>query len=119
MSINQVTLTGVVEEPGARLLQTASGKAETKFTLAVSDGKGDQMFTLHIPVFVYGANAERAAHELNSGDTVAIGGRVSWKSLLKKDGTKLGLCVSTFAVDVLVKSTATNGAARQLPLMAD
>jgi hypothetical protein len=35
-------------------------------------------------------------------------GRLSWKSTLKKDGTKLGLCVSCFGVEVLVKAEGSD-----------
>jgi single-stranded DNA-binding protein len=118
MSMNQVALTGTVEEPGPKVTQSATGRAETKFTLAVSEGRGEQVFTLHIPVFVYGANAERVAHEVHIGDVIALGGRLSWKSTPKKDGSKLGLCVATFAVDVLVK-VAAPGVVTQLPLIAN
>jgi hypothetical protein len=55
-------------------------------------------------VFVYGNSAEAAAEEIDAGDLIAVDGRLGWKSTLKKDGTKLGLCVTTFGVDVLVKA---------------
>ncbi len=106
MAINSVVLTGMVAEPGPKMTYSSSAKPETKFTLVVSEGKGEQTFHLYVPVFVYGAGAERVAEEVDAGDTVAVEGRLSWKSTLKKDGTKLGLCVSTFGVDVLVKAAA-------------
>jgi hypothetical protein len=44
------------------------------------------------------------AAEVDVGDLIAVDGRLSWKSTLKKDGTKLGLCVSCLGVEVLVKA---------------
>ena len=117
MAINHVVLTGTVAEPGPKMTYSAAAKPETKLTLIVSEGKGEQVFNLYIPVFVYGAGAERAAAEVDAGDTVAVEGRLSWKPALKKDGTKLGLCVSTFGVDVLVKAAGSEAAA-ELPLTA-
>jgi single-stranded DNA-binding protein len=104
MSINHVVLTGTVADPGPKITYSATAKPETKLTLVISDGKGEQVFHLYIPVFVYGANAERVAEDVDAGDLIAVEGRLSWKSTLKKDGTKLGLCVTTFGVDILVKS---------------
>jgi single-stranded DNA-binding protein len=118
MSINSVVLTGQVAEPGPKMTYSAAAKPETKFTLVVSEGKGDQVFNLYVPVFVYGTGAERAASEIDTGDTVAVEGRLSWKSTPKKDGTKLGLCVSTIGVDVLVKATGPAMEAAELPLTA-
>jgi single-stranded DNA-binding protein len=117
VAINHVDFTGTVEAPGPKMTYSASAKPETKFTLVVSDGKGEQTFNLYVPVFVYGAGAERAAEDVDAGDTVAVEGRLSWKSTLKKDGTKLGLCVSTFGVDVLVKASGSE-VADELPLTA-
>jgi single-stranded DNA-binding protein len=112
MSINHVVLTGTVADPGPKLTYSAAAKPETKLTLVVSDGKGEQVFNLFVPVFVYGTNAERVAEDVEAGDLIAVEGRLSWKSTLKKDGSKLGLCVTTFGVDVLVKAdgpTASTG----------
>ncbi len=117
MAINSVVLTGQVAEPGPKMAYSSSAKPESKFTLVVSEGKGEQVFNLFVPIFVYGAGAERTASEVDTGDTVAVEGRLSWKSALKKDGTKLGLCVSTFGVDVLVKAAGAD-AATELPLTA-
>jgi single-stranded DNA-binding protein len=116
VAINSVVLTGTVAEPGPKMTYNSAAKPETKFTLIVSEGKGEQVFNLFVPIFVYGAGAERAAAEVDAGDTVAVEGRLSWKSALKKDGTKLGLCVSTFGVDVLVKAVASDGETAALPL---
>jgi hypothetical protein len=82
----------------------ASAKPECRLTLIVEEGKGDQVFSLYVPVFVYGNGAEAAASDVDAHDLIAVDGRLSWKSALKKDGTKLGLCVSTFGVEVLVKA---------------
>ena len=118
MAINHVVLTGQVAEPGPKMTYSASAKSETRFTLVVSDSKGEQTFNLFVPIFVYGAGAERAASEVDAGDTVAVEGRLSWKSTPKKDGTKLGLCVSAFGVDVLVKAVGSATEAAEFPLAA-
>jgi single-stranded DNA-binding protein len=105
MSINHVVLTGKCADPGPKLTyNAASAKPECRLTLVVEEGKGEQVFSLYVPVFAYGAGAERTAEEVDAGDLIAVDGRLSWKSTLKKDGTKLGLCVSTFGVEVLVKA---------------
>jgi single-stranded DNA-binding protein len=105
MAINHVVLTGTCADPGPKLTYNqASAKPEAKLTLIVSDGKGEQTFNLFVPVFVYGAGAERAAKEVDAGDLIAVNGHLSWKSTLKRDGQKLGLCVTTFNIEVLVKA---------------
>jgi single-stranded DNA-binding protein len=115
MSINHVVLTGKCAEPGPKLTyNTTSAKPECRLTLIVEDGKGDGGFSLFVPVFVYGSGAERAAEEVDAGDIIAIDGRLSWKSTLKKDGTKLGLCVSTFGVEVIRKGEVPVGVTADL-----
>jgi single-stranded DNA-binding protein len=105
MSMNHVVLTGKCAEPGPKLTYSAtSAKPECRLTLVVDKGKGEQVFSLYVPVFVYGAGAERTAEEIDAGDFIAVDGRLGWKSTLKKDGTKLGLCVTTFGVEILVKA---------------
>jgi single-stranded DNA-binding protein len=116
VAINHVVLTGTVAEPGPKMTYSASAKPETKLTLVVSDGKGDQVFNLYVPVFVYGTGAERAAEDVDTGDLIAVEGRLGWKSTLKKDGTKLGLCVTTFGVEVLVKAEGPDASTADLAL---
>jgi single-stranded DNA-binding protein len=96
-------LSGKCAEPGPKLTYNPASKPECRLTLIVEDAKGEQTFSLYVPVFVYGNSAEVVAEEVDAGDLIAVDGRLSWKSTLKKDGTKLGLCVSTFGVEVLVK----------------
>jgi hypothetical protein len=118
MALNHVVLTGMCAAPGPRLTYNqASVKPEAKLTLIVSEGKGEQTFNLYVPVFVYGSGAERAAEEVDSGDLIAVDGHLSWKSTLKKDGTKLGLCVSTLGVEVLVKAEVPDEAMVEPELM--
>jgi hypothetical protein len=119
MSINHVVLTGKCAEPGPKLTyNAASAKPEAKLTLIVSEGKGEQVFNLFVLMFVCGAGAERAAEEIDSGDLLAVDGRLSWKSTLKKDGTKLGLCVTCFGVEVLVKAEVPVEATVEAELIA-
>jgi hypothetical protein len=90
MAINHVVLTGTCADPGPTLTyNAASAKPEAKLTLIVSEGKGEQVFNLFVPVFVYGTGAERAAEEVNAGDLIAVDGRLSWKSTLKKGAARL------------------------------
>jgi single-stranded DNA-binding protein len=115
MSLNHVVLVGTCAAPSPTLTyNAASAKPECKLTLIVSDGKGEQTFNLYVPVFVYGANAERVAEEVEAGDLIAVDGRLAWKSTLKKDGSKLGLCVTTFAVEVLVQAAEGEASAPEL-----
>jgi single-stranded DNA-binding protein len=111
MSLNHVVLTGKVADPGPKLTYSAtSAKPECRLMLVIDEGKGEQVFSLYVPVFVYGAGAERAAEDVDSGDLIAVDGRLGWKSTLKKDGTKLGLCVTTFGVEILVKNEMPDAA---------
>jgi hypothetical protein len=104
-SLNHVVLTGKCADPGPKLSYSAtSAKPECKLTLIVEEGKGEQVFSLYVPVFVYGAGAEQTAEEVDAGDIIAVDGRLSWKSTLRKDGSKLGLCVTTFGMEILVKA---------------
>ena len=115
MSINHVVLTGKCAEPSPKLTYNAtSAKPECRLTLIVEDGKGDGGFSLYVPTFVYGNGAEAVASEVDAGDVIAVDGRLSWKSTLKKDGTKLGLCVSTFGVEILVKAEVPVGVTADL-----
>jgi single-stranded DNA-binding protein len=97
-----VVLTGKVSAD-PKLSYSATATPECRLTLVVEEGKGEHTFSLFVPIFVYGAGAERVAEDINAGDLIAINDRLSWKSTLKKDGTKLGLCVTCFSVEVLVK----------------
>jgi single-stranded DNA-binding protein len=108
MAINRVFLLGKVADPGPKLTYTQGAKPECKLTLVVEEAaKGGEAFRLYIPVFIYGDRAESCAEAVDVGDTVALDGKLSWKSTLKKDGTKLGLCVTTFAVEVVQKAEAS------------
>lgn len=115
MSINHIVLTGKCADPGPKLTYNpASAKPECRLTLIVEDGKGEQTFSLYVPVFIYGPGAERAAEEIDAGDVITVDGRLSWKSVPKKDGSKLGLCVSTFGVEILVKAEVPAGVTADL-----
>jgi single-stranded DNA-binding protein len=101
---------GTVSDAGPKLTYTLGGKPECKLTLIVEEAaKGGEAFRLYLPVFLYGDQAESAAESLDAGDVVCVDGKLSWKSTLKKDGTKLGLCVSTFAVELISKAGPAGG----------
>jgi single-stranded DNA-binding protein len=105
VSLNHVVLIGKCADAEPKLTyNAASAKPECKLTLIVEEGKGEQKFLLYVPIFVYGNGSEVAGEEVDAGDLIAIDGRLSWKSALKKNGSKLGLCVSCFGVEVLVKA---------------
>jgi hypothetical protein len=67
MSINHIVLMGKCADPGPKLTYNpASAKPECRLTLIVEDGKGEQTFSLYVPVFIYGPGAERAAEEVDA-----------------------------------------------------
>jgi hypothetical protein len=81
----------------------------------VEKGKGEQKFSLYILIFVYGNAVEVTAEEITAGDVIAVDDRLSRKSTPKKDSTKLGLCVSCFGVEVLVKVAEGEASATDWP----
>jgi single-stranded DNA-binding protein len=103
LALNHVVLTGK-SEARPKLTYSGNAKPECRLTVVVEGGKGEQTFSLYVPVFVYGNGAEVAAAEVDPGDLIAVDGRLGWKSTLKKDGTKLGLCVTAFGVEILAKA---------------
>jgi single-stranded DNA-binding protein len=108
MGLNRVIVLGTVGEHGPKLMYSDRGRPACRLTLLVDEtGKDGQTFTLYLPTFVYGDAAERCAESLDAGDVVAIDGRLSWKSELKKDGTKLGLVVTCFGVELVQKVEAS------------
>lgn len=105
MAINRVIVLGKVSDAGPKLTYSDKGRLETRLTLVLEEaGKGGQTFSLYVPVFVYGDQAESAAATLDAGDVVSVDGKLSWSSRLKQDETKLGLCVSAFAVELVHKA---------------
>jgi single-stranded DNA-binding protein len=105
MAVNHVVLVGHLTDAGPKLGYSERGTPECRLTLMLTEqGKAGQTFNVFVPVFIYGDQAEHAASTLDAGDLVSVDGRLSWKSALKKDGTKLGLCVTTFAVDIISKA---------------
>jgi single-stranded DNA-binding protein len=105
MSVNHVVLVGTIADAGVKLGYSDTGKPECRLTLMLTEqGKAGQTFNVFVPVFIYGDQAEHAAEMLDAGDTIAVSGRLSWSARLKKDGSKLGLSVSTFSVELLTKA---------------
>jgi single-stranded DNA-binding protein len=108
MAVNHVVLIGTVADPGPKLTYSDAGRPECRLTLMVSEPstRGKEDYRLFIPVFCYGTSAEPAAETLETGDLVAVDGKLSWSSKLKQDGSKLGLCVTTFSVEIITKAPA-------------
>jgi single-stranded DNA-binding protein len=110
MSLNRVVLVGKVTDTGPKLTYSEAGRPECRLTVQVIEaGRAGQPFSLFVPCFVYGPGAETAAEQVNGGDVVAVDGKLSWKSTPKQDGSKLGLCVSAFGMEVITKAIAIVG----------
>jgi single-stranded DNA-binding protein len=107
MAINHVLLLGTVADPGPKLAYSEQGRPECRLTLKLTEpSKAGQEFSLYVPVYVYGTAAEQVAEQIDAGDLVSVDGRLGWKAALKKDGCKIGLVVSCFGVDVVLKAPA-------------
>ncbi len=44
--------------------------------------------------------------QVETGDNVLVDGKLGWKSTLKKDGSKLGLVITSWTVEILSKGAA-------------
>lgn len=70
----------------------------TKFSVAVSDGYGDNKTTSWYDVAIFGAMGERAAQWLKKGSTVLVCGRMSIRKWEKdgKNGTQVEIVAQSF-----------------------
>ena len=82
MSLNSVALCGRLTDAGVKLTYRASGHPEATWTLILEEPSkdGQQMFTLFVPVVVYGAKAEALAETLEPGDLVTVQGKLGWRA---------------------------------------
>src|SRR5262245_15862619 len=82
MSLNSVALCGRLTDAGAKLTYRASGHPEATWTLILEEPSkdGQQVFTLFVPVVVYGAKAEVLAETLAPGDLVTVRGELGWRA---------------------------------------
>ena len=74
MHLNSVQLIGRISKSGPKLSYASSGAPSCGFTLEVDEiGKGGEVFTLYLPVELWG-QAEIAAETLEPGDEILISG---------------------------------------------
>jgi single-strand DNA-binding protein len=85
--MNKVFLTGNVgKEPVIRT--TANGKKVAQFTLAVSDGYGDNKQTYWHNIVAWAGQAEFVEKYVDKGTRLLITGKLTSRSYDAKDGTK-------------------------------
>ena len=102
---NVVVISGRISDYGPKLRPLPSGKWELALTLCCDEpGRDGQVYTLYIPVLVYGAQCEPLAESLEPHDVVLVTGKLGWTKKTTKDGEKSGLAVTTFGVEVLAKA---------------
>lgn len=83
--MNQITITGNLgRDP--ELNYTSSGKAVTKFSVAVTDGYGDKKTTTWFNIVAWDKMAENMNNFLQKGKKVLISGKLSIRKYTGKDG---------------------------------
>jgi single-stranded DNA-binding protein len=102
---NICVISGRISDYGPKLRLLPSGKWELSLTLCCDEpGRDGQVYTLFVPVLVYGTQCEPLAESLEPHDLVLVTGKLSWTKKTTKDGEKSGLAVTTFNVEVLIKA---------------
>ena len=76
----------LVKDPECRYTQT--GKCVCTFTLAMTDGWGDNAKSTFLPIVVWEKMGEACANNLCKGQAVVVEGRMSVRSYEAQDGTK-------------------------------
>jgi single-strand DNA-binding protein len=85
--MNKVIITGRLgNDPEIRYTQ--SGKAVASFSLAVTEGYGDQQKTNWIPTVAWEKLAETIGNSLSKGSRVLVEGRLQIRSYEANDGQK-------------------------------
>ena len=56
-------------------------------------------------------SGEHIDEDVNPADYVLIDGTLGWKSALKKDGSKVGLVITAWTIEVLTRAPASAAAA--------
>jgi single-strand DNA-binding protein len=85
-SLNSVCVGGNIGRD-AELSYTPNGKAVAKFSLAISEGWGDNEKTSWLPIIVWDKLAESLAKYLTKGSRIGIQGRLSVRQY-EKDNVK-------------------------------
>jgi len=102
MSINSVVLGGVVgRDMEVRFAQ--NGKAIGNFSLAVTNGWGENKTTTWVNCVVFGERASKLAPHILKGTKLVVNGRLDVRQYDKQDGTK------GVSVDVVVNDFEFTG----------
>jgi hypothetical protein len=117
---NIVVISGRISDYGVKIRPLPSGKWEVTFTLCCDEpGRDGQVYTTYVPIVVYGAQCETLAESLEPHDVVLVTGKLGWTKKTTKDGEKSGLAVSTFGVEVLVKTEVLDETVDVEPIPAE
>lgn len=117
MGLNRVILTGnLTGDPELRYTQT--GRARTRFSIAVNqryrDQEGNlQETTTFVPIVVWGAQAESCANFLKKGRPVAIEGRLRIDTFQTQEGERKKV------VEVIAQRVEFLGARPEEPVEAE
>lgn len=76
----------LTKDPEVRYTQT--GKCVCQFTLAMTDGYGDNAKSTFLPVVVWEKMAEACGNNLIKGQAVLVEGRIQVRAYEAQDGTK-------------------------------
>lgn len=87
MSINCVVLGGVVGRD-MEITATKNGKYIGKFSLAVTNGWGENKTTTWVNCLILGERANKLAQHITKGTKLVVNGRLDVRQYDKQDGTK-------------------------------
>lgn len=76
----------LAKDPDVRYTQ--SGKCVCSFTLAMTDGYGDNAKSTFLPVIVWDKQGEACGNHLVKGQAVVVEGRIQVRNYEAQDGTK-------------------------------
>lgn len=87
MSLNSITPGGNIGND-MEVRYTPSGKAIGSFSLAVTNGYGDNKRVMWITCLVFGERAEKLAPHIRKGGKIVVSGRLDVRQYDRNDGTK-------------------------------
>lgn len=87
MSLNSITLGGNIGND-MEVRYTQNGKAIGSFSLAVTNGYGDNKRVMWITCLVFGERAEKLAPHIRKGGKIVVSGRLDVRQYDRNDGTK-------------------------------